>query len=170
MDIPHRNAVCVENTNKRPHHSGDSPTRRLSDCWEISLAVPLGITISQIFTLNVSDHNPSLWMNQWNYGLSVQIWNFCLRCWSKQCPEEKPRKPWYWIPITTKKEDTWNCSVSICSQIITVTFNLQRNHNLHYGRTSNISQALEGYKIVDHSDLVGASPIGAAPTTSSFSN
>ena len=27
-----------------------------------------------------------------------------------------------------------------------------------------------GNKIVDHSDVVGASPVGAAPTTSSFSN
>ena len=29
--------------------------------------------------------------------------------------------------------------------------------------------ALVGNKIVDHSDVVGASPVGAAPTTSSFS-
>ena len=28
---------------------------------------------------------------------------------------------------------------------------------------------LVGNKIVDHSDAVGASPVGAAPTTSSFS-
>ena len=27
----------------------------------------------------------------------------------------------------------------------------------------------EGNKIVDHSDVVGATPVGAAPTTSSFS-
>ena len=34
---------------------------------------------------------------------------------------------------------------------------------------SNISCILVGNKIVDHSDVVGASPVGAAPTTSSFS-
>ena len=34
----------------------------------------------------------------------------------------------------------------------------------------NISGTLMGSKIVDHSDVVGASPIGAAPTTSSFSS
>ena len=39
-----------------------------------------------------------------------------------------------------------------------------------YRQTSNISCTLVGYKIVDHSDVVRASPIGAAPTTSSFSN
>ena len=34
-----------------------------------------------------------------------------------------------------------------------------------YHQTSNIKLALIGVKIVDHSDAVGASPVGAAPTT-----
>ena len=38
-----------------------------------------------------------------------------------------------------------------------------------YSQTSNISLTLVGNKIVHHSDVVGASPAGAAPTTSSFS-
>ena len=38
-----------------------------------------------------------------------------------------------------------------------------------YRKTSNIIRTLVGNKIVDHSDVVGASPVGAAPTTSSFS-
>ena len=38
-----------------------------------------------------------------------------------------------------------------------------------YRNISNISRTLVGNKIVDHSDVVGASPVGAAPTTSSFS-
>ena len=38
-----------------------------------------------------------------------------------------------------------------------------------YRKTSNIRRTWEGNKIVDHSDVVGASPVGAAPTTSSFS-
>ena len=37
-----------------------------------------------------------------------------------------------------------------------------------YCHISNIRSALVGNKIVDHSDVVGASPVGAAPTTSSF--
>ena len=41
--------------------------------------------------------------------------------------------------------------------------------NLWYKKTSGISRTLEGYKIVDRSGVVGASPVGAAPTTSSFS-
>ena len=42
-------------------------------------------------------------------------------------------------------------------------------HMGEYRQVSNISRTLEGNKIVDHSDVVGASPVGAAPTTSSFS-
>ena len=34
---------------------------------------------------------------------------------------------------------------------------------------SNIRHPFVGNKIVDHTDVVGASPVGAAPTTSSFS-
>ena len=36
--------------------------------------------------------------------------------------------------------------------------------------TVNISRTLVDNKIVDHSAVVEASPVGAAPTTSSFSN
>ena len=38
-----------------------------------------------------------------------------------------------------------------------------------YRQVSNISRTLQGNKIVDHSGVVGASPVGAAPTTSSLS-
>ena len=39
-----------------------------------------------------------------------------------------------------------------------------------YPQISDIRHTLSlvGNKIVDHSDVVGASPVGAAPTTSSF--
>ena len=42
-------------------------------------------------------------------------------------------------------------------------------NNLIYRKISNIRRTLVGNNIVDHSDVVGASPVGAAPTTSSFS-
>ena len=38
-----------------------------------------------------------------------------------------------------------------------------------YRKVSNIRRTLVGNNIVDHSDVVGASPVGAAPTASSFS-
>ena len=36
-----------------------------------------------------------------------------------------------------------------------------------YRQVSNISRTSVGNKMVDHSDVVGASPVGAAPTTTS---
>ena len=39
----------------------------------------------------------------------------------------------------------------------------------NYRQVSNIRRILVGNKIVDHLDVVGASPAGAAQTTSSFS-
>ena len=42
-------------------------------------------------------------------------------------------------------------------------------HCINYRKTSNIRRTLVANKIVDQSDVVGASPVGAAPTTSSFS-
>ena len=41
--------------------------------------------------------------------------------------------------------------------------------HINYCQTSNIRHTLVGNKIVDHSDVVGALPVGAAPTTFSFS-
>ena len=38
-----------------------------------------------------------------------------------------------------------------------------------YREVSNLRRTLVGNKVVDHSDVVGASPVCAAPTTSSFS-
>ena len=43
------------------------------------------------------------------------------------------------------------------------------NGSVSYRQTSDISHTLVGNKTVDHSYVVEASPIGAAPTTSSFS-
>ena len=40
---------------------------------------------------------------------------------------------------------------------------------IEYRKTFNIRRTLVANKIVDHSDVVGASLVGAAPTTSSFS-
>ena len=46
---------------------------------------------------------------------------------------------------------------------------LPTSHSGDYRKTSNISRTLVGNKIVDNPDVVGAPPVGAAPTTSSFS-
>ena len=59
--------------------------------------------------------------------------------------------------------DYLDCMISLDSLFI------KRSFVSKYRKASNISRTLVGNKIVDHSDVVGASPVGAAPTTSSFS-
>ena len=44
-----------------------------------------------------------------------------------------------------------------------------KNVENYYRKVSNIRRTLVGNNIGEHSDVVGASPVGAAPTTSSFS-
>ena len=46
---------------------------------------------------------------------------------------------------------------------------LKRCFRENYRKIFNIRRTFVGHKIVDHSDVVGASPVSAAPTTSSFS-
>ena len=50
----------------------------------------------------------------------------------------------------------------MCNHVISID-------NQVYRQVSNIRRVLVGNKMVDHSDVVGALPVGAAPTTSSFS-
>ena len=63
---------------------------------------------------------------------------------------------------------TWNLNLK-------VPINWKPNHRNSeciksiYRKVSNISRTLVGNEIVDHSDVVGAAPVGAAPATSSFS-
>ena len=51
--------------------------------------------------------------------------------------------------------------------ILTSAWKVGRNQMTKYQQT-NISRALVGNKLADHSDVVGASPVGTAQTTSSF--
>ena len=57
---------------------------------------------------------------------------------------------------------------------VTADFLLIGSMGIHFNKNAhsqifNISGALVGNKIVDRSDVVGASPVGVAPTTSSSS-
>ena len=59
---------------------------------------------------------------------------------------------------------------SVVSDIMSnVSASGKRLDNTMYHQTSNIRSTFVDNKIVDYSDAVGASPVGAAPTTSSFS-
>ena len=50
-----------------------------------------------------------------------------------------------------------------------IQFNTYTYGKKTFCQTSKISLTLVGNQIVDHSDVVGASPVAAAPNTSSFS-
>ena len=45
-------------------------------------------------------------------------------------------------------------------------YNIRCSHKWIYEKTSNISGTLIGNKLVDHSDVVGVVPVGAAATAS----
>ena len=79
--------------------------------------------------------------------------------------EERPRKK-----KDDKKEDSPKKTNNQPSSPTPVNFSNHPGKGLHYRKTSDICRTLVGNKIVDNSDVVGASPVGAAPTTSSFSN
>ena len=58
----------------------------------------------------------------------------------------------------------------VCSSFFVTTISALFHHgNYDYRKTFNIRRTFVGNKIVDHSDAVGAAPVGAAPITSSFS-
>ena len=61
------------------------------------------------------------------------------------------------------------CPARWCHRQILVHHDNELLSCVNYRKTSNISHTLVGNKIVDNWDVVGASPVGAAPTTSSLS-
>ena len=74
------------------------------------------------------------------------------------------------------EQKLWHCALliattqKICpSLVVKFSPSHPQRYSPNYRQTSNISRTLVGNKIVDHSDVVGASPVGAASTTSLFS-
>ena len=63
----------------------------------------------------------------------------------------------------------YNKGICVWFIIFIRSYQIQCTVGNAYFQISNISGTLVGNKIIDHSDVVGASPVGAAPTTSSFS-
>ena len=69
-----------------------------------------------------------------------------------------------------KSETVWRLSQAYYGNSYTkTTVSPQWIQKTIYRKISNIRRTLVGNKIVDHSYVVGASPVGTAPTTSSFS-
>ena len=73
------------------------------------------------------------------------------------------------MSIYHSKQVWWNNTVSHLASIGSVLVLLAHGQyclNCKYRKIYNIRRTLVGYNIIDHSDVVGASPVGAAPTTS----
>ena len=82
----------------------------------------------------------------------------------------------YFIYPSTINETALNNTINIAIAWYCLVLQLLLNLNPYrsvrkiitkeiYRQTSNVSRTLEGNKIADHSDVVGASPVAVAPTT-----
>ena len=92
------------------------------------------------------------------------FWPFVIHRWSVDSPHKGPvlqkALPCHGVILKDKTIVTVVVTRQSLSSIIL---------NYDYRKSSNIRRTFVGNKIVDQSDVVGASPVGAAPTTSSFS-
>ena len=70
--------------------------------------------------------------------------------------------PFGQLHVTTVKQ-SWKHAIAVKYEVWSPIYPTK------YPQNSNIRWTLVGNRIVDHSDVVGASHVGAAPTTSSFS-
>ena len=81
------------------------------------------------------------------------------------------KKPWWiWVNKQTHEstEKNWYDHYK-ATKVYSMGHTVKGTVVEQYRQVSNIRRTSVGNKIVDHSDVVGASPVGAAPTTFSFS-
>ena len=72
---------------------------------------------------------------------------------------------WCWL-----FHSSFRVSIHVPTQLLAFTSDVARVLNFStYRKVFNVRGTLVGNKTVDHTNVVGASPVGAAPTTSSFS-
>ena len=73
------------------------------------------------------------------------------------------------VPLLSAKPSAGTGMIKLrCGTGSKIWITKKKVENSCHRKTFNISRTLVGNKIVDNSDVVGASPVGAAPTTSSF--
>ena len=72
--------------------------------------------------------------------------------------------------METWKGSSWNWWCKVCYFMACILSHILFDTDIFsYRQTSNISRTFVGNKLVDHSDVVGASPAGAAPTDVTYS-
>ena len=92
--------------------------------------------------------------------LQISWWRTAIGA-NRECPEVKP------VPEPILLYLQWYTFLNT-SQLMFTSECCRLNIKM-YRKTSNIRRTLVGNQIVDHPDVVGTSPVGAVPTTSSFS-
>ena len=110
------------------------------------------------------DHR-SAWETTKSSVQFVQV-SLCYYCCTQVICPRRPEVSWstYWWPWFTS---TWHPHVGTLWWMKTLRGTILW-WDTYYHKTSNISRTLVCNKIVDHSDVVGASPVSADPTTSSY--
>ena len=104
---------------------------------------------------------PEGWFNIKMPSYPIRIHSHCGTRWSYDCLISTTR-----FPILVR----WNLYTGLGSRICFVSNFVSASMRFaEYRQVSNIRRTYVGNEIVDHSDVVGASPVGATPTTSSFS-
>ena len=160
-----------------------------TDSHKVGLFVICGLSGSKmmlnLINLTMNDHMPQdSWPKPHIDGFVQEAHNSIVNALELHlsCPSilfSKFLISWYPISHVSK----WHPVCRTLFKIITDNRNLKEKYqNLQnlwstlfllmachcYHQTSNIRHTLVHNKIVDHSDVVGASPVGADPTTSSF--
>ena len=70
--------------------------------------------------------------------------------------------------VTVSSQDGWGDAEDAEAGAMVTDEDLTPSWWPKYHKSSNISHTFVDNHIADHSDVVGTSPVGAAPTTSSF--
>ena len=106
--------------------------------------------------------NPACWV-AWPFRTKRSTFSFSsTKMWSTLCRWQRNPRRQIRVTTATRKQrpaDEYSPEWKKWTIITRRTFSI-------YRQTSNIRHILVGNKIVDHSDVVGASPIGDAPTAS----
>ena len=82
----------------------------------------------------------------------------------------RTKEPFWCLPVHRSFEDRYDTCIKFYCFVL-----VKKHKGVYCGghrsmnhQVSNVRCTLVGNKMVDHSDVVGASPVGVAPTTSSF--
>ena len=141
--------ICVSKLTITGSDDGLSqPNHYLNQCWNI-----VNWTLTNKLQWNVNRNSYIFIQENVSKNVVCKMADMLSQpqCVKGECVticQQQPLRQSPWILSCHITQSRWECTVKLAS---------------------NINCTLVGSKIVDHSDVVGASPVGAAPTSSSFS-